>query len=203
MSGEGNVSSGGQTGGFEIDTPSFEGKSEVWFDNQIQLGRKDPDFQKGSRLKGDRAELVQNQITKLYENHPRYKKGSDVRAATPEQDRGLHDRLTEIGLDKEIIEREGQESRDAMQDEAAHRTYLEAEGQLRQIWGSEEAYNQNISRVHFAIDQIVKDPAEREAIISRYGNDLEMVQALSIVVQKLDDLFFEGKAKSYKRKEQK
>jgi len=126
------------------------------------------------------------------------------RANELEPNRGLHDRLKQIGLDDpERIRLEGETGREALRDEAAHRTYLEAEGQLRQLWPSEQSYNEGIARVHFAIDQIVKDPAEREAIIERYGNDVQMCEALSIVVGKLDDLFFKGEARKYKRMEKK
>jgi hypothetical protein len=111
------------------------------------------------------------------------------RENVPEQDRGLYDVLHKEGFTKAGIEYMGEEGRQKIADEESKKVMLKAEGELRGIWPTSEEYNSNISRVHFVLDKIIADPGERRAIIENYGNDTQMVEALAILVQKLEAIF--------------
>lgn len=175
--------------------------NEGQIDSEIGSIRQDPDFLKGegSIVGGNkRAAALNARMEALYKR--RYPEPAGRQG---ELDHSVSDLARKaFGTDitaKEITD-EGNDLRQEVVAQQDHMEYLQVEGQLRQIWPNEESYNQNISRVHFAVDQIIKDPGERQQIIDAYGNDLEMVQALAVLVSKLEAVFPNFKdAKSYKR----
>jgi hypothetical protein len=168
-------------------------------DSEMSAIRSDQDYGKGSQTIGGnpRSASLQDRLEKLYSR--KYPETGARQAELPEN-KSLHDTIVKTGLQNpEMIEEEAEQGRDEIREQAAKREGLEAEGQLRQITGSETVYQETVSRCHYILDTFLK-PEDSQRIIAAYGNDLDLVLALAKVAEKLGPLFdWEKEAKTYKR----
>jgi hypothetical protein len=180
--------------GFELDYP-MEGKSEAWFDDQIARGRKDPDFGKPNA----RGNLIQDRITGLYQNHPRYKE-PEGRQATPEPDRPLFDTLREQGITPDAIKAESEEGWMALENEKIERQKSEALSYLRGQWGDQTEERINLGKA--LIDAYFSDEDFEFMEKTGMGSDPEFITKLSDLADYLNKKYYGGKLTGYPRKQE-
>jgi hypothetical protein len=116
---------------------------------------------------------------------------------TPSGDIGLEQTLKKAGLKTaKEVEAMGEQARERVYEAEAEKVYQEANAELIKAWGSD--YKENLSRVHFIVDNVL-NPEDRDTFIEKFGNDVEMCNALAYVASRLDEVFWKGQAKNYKR----
>lgn len=146
----------------------------------------DPDYQ---NVTGFNARKHEKLVSELFEINSRLYPNPEGYEDVPEMDRALLNRLLAEGVTLKSINDEGEEGRQRIADAESLKTMQEAEMQLKGIWPVKEEYDQNINRVKFLLDKVIADPKERQTIIDEFGNDPQMIEAMSIVVEKLGAIF--------------
>jgi hypothetical protein len=172
-------------------------EAQAWKDS-VYADSKHPYFNTG--LFGDAHSKA---VTKMFRANEKIKPEGD-RQSILEPDRGLHDIVSKEFINPEHIESQAASFREDIENRKFERAKADALNRIRLEFGQET--EQVINYAHYGVDRFLKNSlseADWKELDGAMGNDPVFIKKLSDVISYLDEKYWNGKNRSYKREETK